>query len=222
MALEERGYFVAKGDRRSFVALDIEGTVYAIPTYLGIKTREVRLKLDDGHALPSVDEVRASLQGQITDKLRAFVREAREAQSRDLKPLAMRHDELRAQHHNERTQLQEKQQARWRAETESRAQRLRTGLAGLWDKLSGKAKVIRQQNEREALGSLTRDRQQRDRLAIAQMQDHAALQERILKLRRRHIDEHRTLNRDLIKALKSRADTNAPDRLNEVSGAQCA
>ncbi len=218
-ALEERGYFVAKGDRRGFVALDVEGTVYAIPTYLGIKTSEVRQKLDDGNTLPSVSDVRTALHGKIADKLRGFVREAREAQARDLKPLVMRGDELRGQHRTERAQLQEKQHARWRAETDARAQRLRTGLAGLWDKVSGKAQTIRQQNEREALGSLTRDRQQRDRLAIAQMQDRAALQERILKLRRRHIDERRALNRDLIKALKSRADTNAPDRLSEASGA---
>jgi hypothetical protein len=86
----------------------------------------------------------------------------------------------------------------------------------LWDKISGKAKVIRQENERDALASLTRDRRQRDRLATDQMQERAALQERLLKLRRRHIDERRALNRDLFQALKSRADSDAFDRLDEA------
>jgi hypothetical protein len=222
-ALEERGYFVAKGDRRGFVALDVEGCVYSIPTYLGIKTSAVRQKLGDGNALPSVSERQDALQTKVADKLRGFVREAREVQARDLQPLMLRRDELRAQHRAERAQLHEKQAAhvlhgaaRWRAEADARAQRLRTGFAGLWDKISGKAKLIRQENQREALGSVTRDRRQRDRLAVDQMQERAALQERLLKLRRRHIDERRALNRDLIKALKSRADTDAFDRLDEA------
>lgn len=217
-ALEDRGYFIAKGDRRGFVALDIDGNVYSIPTYAGIKTREVRDKLD-GHPLNSVDDVCASIQTRVTDKLRTYLREAKDAQARDLKPLLARRDELRAEHRAQRMQLQQKQEARWRTETDARALRLRTGLAGLWDKISGRALIIRQQNELEAYDGLRRDRAQRDQLAADQMQDRRGLQERIDKIRHRHIDERRDLTRDLVRALKTRADPDERDHTPERDGA---
>lgn len=41
-ALEDKGYFLAKGDRRGFVALNINGEVFSIPRMLGIKTKAVK------------------------------------------------------------------------------------------------------------------------------------------------------------------------------------
>ena len=37
-ALEERGYRLARGDRRGFVAIDTQGEAYALPKWIGIKT----------------------------------------------------------------------------------------------------------------------------------------------------------------------------------------
>jgi len=38
-ALEDRGYFLAKGDRRGFVALDVDGNIYAIPKWTSLKAK---------------------------------------------------------------------------------------------------------------------------------------------------------------------------------------
>ncbi|MBM6414925.1 hypothetical protein, partial [Lacticaseibacillus paracasei] len=73
--------------------------------------------------------------------------------------------------------MRTKQAERWQAETAARAARLRTGFAGLIDKITGKAKALREENTREAISGIARDRQQRDTLAVAQMRERSALQE---------------------------------------------
>lgn len=62
-ALAEYGYFLARGTKGRFVAVDMEGEVYSIPKQLGIKTKEVRARLCDGDGddLPSVDQVLAQV-----------------------------------------------------------------------------------------------------------------------------------------------------------------
>ena len=40
-ALEEKGYFLARGDRRGVVAVDRRGECYALARYAGAKVKEV-------------------------------------------------------------------------------------------------------------------------------------------------------------------------------------
>ncbi len=56
-ALSEKGYFLARGDRRGFVVIDRQGEIYSLPRYAGVKTKEVRERLGDEHKLPSVDDI---------------------------------------------------------------------------------------------------------------------------------------------------------------------
>ena len=58
-ALAERGYALAKGDRRDFVLVDRFGEVYSLPRMAGVKTKDVRSRLGDGADLPSVEDVKA-------------------------------------------------------------------------------------------------------------------------------------------------------------------
>lgn len=58
-ALAERGYALAKGDRRDFVLVDQFGEVYSLPRMAGVKTKEVRARLGDGADLPSIEQVKA-------------------------------------------------------------------------------------------------------------------------------------------------------------------
>lgn len=50
-SLEEKGLFLAKGDRRSFVVLDHTGDVHALPRLLNLKTKDVRARLGDGESV---------------------------------------------------------------------------------------------------------------------------------------------------------------------------
>ena len=60
-ALKERGYTLARGDRRGFVALDHACEVFAVPKWVDIKTKEVRAKFTNPTDLPSVGEARAQI-----------------------------------------------------------------------------------------------------------------------------------------------------------------
>ncbi len=55
-ALEERGYYLARGDRRGFVAVDWRGEIYAISRWVGIRTKEVKARFGDPDELPSVEK----------------------------------------------------------------------------------------------------------------------------------------------------------------------
>jgi hypothetical protein len=77
-ALEERGYTLARGDRRGYVAVDIHGEVYAIARQIkGIKTKQVRERLGDEKALPSVEQAQHNIANDMLPVLRRFKEELR-------------------------------------------------------------------------------------------------------------------------------------------------
>ena len=201
-ALEERGYFIAKGDRRGFVALDVQGNVFAVPKWLGLKTKEVREKLGDPDQLPSVSDRKAELKSRVTEKLQSFIRQAKDRQAQERVPLVEESRELVRQHRAERERLRLKQEERAKAEAQARSDRLRKGLGGLIDTITGKARAIREANAAEAYDCLKRDQRQRDDLVIAQMEDRQALQKRIAALRTRQSDDRRLLARDVMQFLR--------------------
>lgn len=59
-ALEERGYILAKGDRRDFIVIDHAGDDHSLGRRVGVKAAEVRARMADidRDALPSVEEAR--------------------------------------------------------------------------------------------------------------------------------------------------------------------
>ena len=212
-ALEDRGYFLAQGDRRSMVALDLDGNVYSLARYAGIKTKELRARYGDGDGLPSVAMVSADIKQKVTAKLKSYLTETREAQKAERRPLEARRLELTAEHRAQRARLTERQAQRQQAEAAARARRLRSGLMGLIDKVTGKAAAIHQQNQMEAWEALRRDRSQRDRLVTDQMHERRRVQERLDKMRLRHVEDRRILNRELIERLRRPAqDIEPPTR----------
>lgn len=54
-ALEESDFRLCRGDRRAFVALDREGNIYSLSRWLGVKTKELSLRLGDPDELPSIE-----------------------------------------------------------------------------------------------------------------------------------------------------------------------
>ena len=53
-ALKSRGYILAKGDRRNFVALDHRCEIFAVPKWTVLKTKEIKAKLGEASSLPPV------------------------------------------------------------------------------------------------------------------------------------------------------------------------
>jgi hypothetical protein len=205
-ALEEHGYFLAQGDRRGFVAVDTRGEAFAVARWAGVKTSEVRDRLGSPQNLPSVDDVRKNTRGRMSQKLRSFIREDKQSQASELKPLMREREAMVAFHRAERDHLLEKQDKRWRKETKERSDRLHKGLRGVLEILTGRARTVRRENEREAYKGHLRDRDQREALFKAQMKERGGLQERLDTVRRIHRQERMRLARRIAEVLRFTSD----------------
>ncbi|HWJ88729.1 MAG TPA: relaxase [Pelagibacterium sp.] len=175
-ALKERGFWLARGDRRGFVAMDYRGEVYSLSRYAGVKVKELEARIGDPAQLRSVDQTKANIAQAMTGKLETFIADTeREAMQRH-DELTSRKGELAARHRDEREKLNAGLERRWEAETLRRAQRLPKGISGIWHRLTGQYAKIRIQNEREAFEAYRRDREAKDDLIFRQLEERSTLQ----------------------------------------------
>jgi len=187
-AIEERGLYLAKGDRRAHVVVSYEGEVFALSRLIEKKSKDVTAKLGVPDNLPTVAQTKATIAGEIAPKLSTYIREAKRIAAKSLEPLEQQKQEMRERHRLEREKLDTGQKERQALETRTRAERLRKGVAGLWDRLTGEHTRTVKKNELEALFSLQRDRVQRDTLVIEQLKERQALQRQIKGVRRQNAE----------------------------------
>lgn len=196
-ALEERGYYLAQGDRRGFVVLDVHGAVYSLPRWLGERTKTVSAKLGQSDELPSVTERRSNLRSKINAQLLGFIDETKTRHAQETAPLQHERAKMIAHHRNERSAMHKGQEQRWIAEAKARSERLNTGIRGLWDKVTGASKAAQRANDTDAYQAFKRDQAQRDALVMAQMHERQLLQTRFKQLRSKHADERQSMARDI-------------------------
>jgi hypothetical protein len=182
-ALAEKGFYLARGDRRGVVALDHEGEVYALARWCGVKSKEVKDRLPHAKDLPSVQERRAEIAGFMRGRLRDFEAEIKATHAKQRPAVEFRRTQMVERQRAERKDLAEKHRRRWDQETAARAARLPKGMRGIWSRLTGKYAKIRAQNESEAWGCLLRDRQERDDMISRQLHERRHLQLSIRKQR---------------------------------------
>ena len=212
-ALEDRGYFLARGDRRGFVALDVDGNVHSIAKWTGIKAKDVNAKLGSPEKLPSVDETLSKIRSKVSDQMRGYIGQIKDRQQSDLDPLRDKLRDMNTAHCDERQKLKVGQEARWTEETKVRSDRLNKGLRGLFDRLTGKGKSIRQQNVMDARKATKRDQKQRDFMVVEQIKERRALQREFQKLRRKHMKERSLIAQKVRQALKvNRSQTHQFER----------
>lgn len=218
-ALKERGYTLARGDRRGFVAVDFRGEVYAVGKYSGMKAKEVKGHLGDEKELPSVDQVKQANAARITVMLRQHIQTLEERQKRESRILQQRRKETVQKQREQRDQLQKAQQARWQKESHDRARRFSTGMRGLWDWMTGKSAKTRNYNEQEALLNRQRDRAERERMIFKQLEDRRLLHQEIQRLKQEHTKQIAELHRDIAE-YHDRSASNAADLKGHFKQAQ--
>ncbi|WP_375415559.1 relaxase/mobilization nuclease domain-containing protein [uncultured Bradyrhizobium sp.] len=204
-ALEEHGYFLAKGDRRGLVALDIHGEAFSVSRWTGVKAKEVRQKLGDPEQLPGVDQIRKTTQQRLSTQLRGFLREDRANKAKELTPYLEARAKMVADQRRERERLAAKQDERWRMESKERAQRFGRGLRAIMDLLTGKTANTKRDNEKEAYQGLLRDRAQRENLFKVHNQERELLQEMIDKVRYRQRQDRKQLARRIAALLSAKS-----------------
>ncbi|MGU3420844.1 relaxase/mobilization nuclease domain-containing protein [Methylobacterium sp. D54C] len=217
-ALEEHGCFLARGDRRGHVIIDHDGEVHSLSRVLGLKTKDLKARLGDGEALPSVEATRQTVGERMTPALKRHVAESREKFGKPSALLGDAKAQMTLRHRDGRGKLEHDQKLTWDAETKVRAARLPKGLVGIWHRITGKYQEVRAQNEAEAKASRERQAEERQRLIDRQRDERARLQVMFKELRKRQAEELLELRRELGRFFKfSRGLDSGPAQKREIS-----
>jgi hypothetical protein len=185
-ALQEKGFLLARGDKRGYVALDVKDGIYSLTRWLDLGTRELKARLGAPDSLPDIGQAKAFLASRMSENLQRFVAEAKNAAAVRRLPLVQEIRTLTAQHRAERRDLIAVQQARWEQETRQRASRLYSGVAGIWQRITGDYAKVRLLNEAEAKAGLQRDRKELQSLIRSQLLMRQDLQKTVIQYREEH------------------------------------
>lgn len=188
-ALEQRGYFLARGDRRAVVALDVHGEVYAVARWANVKSKDVVQRMGDIAALPSVEETQAKTAQLVRGKLEGFVGSATEDFAKAAQAIEAKRLAIVARHRTARSELQAVHDERWIREAKERSERFRHGVLGLWDRLTGQHGKLRERNEHETALAAERDAQEKQILIERQLEERQRLQREIQAARQLHTRE---------------------------------
>ncbi len=178
-ALKERGFWLARGDRRGYVAVDYLGEVYSLSRYADVATKYLERRLGDREQIPSLDVAKADIAKAISHKVAVFIEDTERRAKQRLDAVEQRRVALISRHEGERAKLAKAHEARWLAESKSRAQQLPKGLSGIWHRLTGQYAKIKAQNEMETVLAWQRDRAEKDSLIFEQLKERQALQAEI-------------------------------------------
>ena len=197
MTRSERGFFLARGDKRGFVVLDHNGEVYSLPRMLDVKTKDVRARLGDGDGLSSVADKQKMIGERMTPAIRQHIADARTEFEKRSANLGSYKAELTQLHRKARVDLDDRQKLDWESETRARAARLPKGLRGVWHRITGKYQEMRRANESEARESRERQAQERQVLIEKQIDQRKILQNEIRDLRHEQAERLWELRKDV-------------------------
>jgi methionine salvage enolase-phosphatase E1 len=176
-ALQEYGYFLARGDRRGYVAVDYQGETYSLSRWLGVKTNALKEKLGDKAALPSADQARSYAESRMDENLKTHLAARRAAAKEKRAPMAQELRQLIKQQRHERERLLTRQSARWDQETRARIKRFPRGLTAVWDRVTGRYKQICAQNTEDTAACQKRDRDEQHQLIQRHLAESQKLHE---------------------------------------------
>lgn len=221
-ALSERGYMLARGDRRGHVAVSHDGEVLSISRYVGKRAKEVREKLGDpDDSLPNVDQAKLNM---AKDMRRAFVRHAKEAKAHKdwaQKKLDQDRAALIAQQQTDRQAHANAQQERWIRETKERSDRLNSGLKGLWQWVTGQRSRIQKENMEAALKAQERDKLETQRIVSKQLAERREIEAQHKRLRETHdktLEELRSDQKRVREQFRAQQQSmNDPSKEHQVS-----
>lgn len=188
-ALEQRGYFLARGDRRAVVAVDVHGEVYAVARWVNVKSKEVVSRMGGIAALPSVEETQTKTTRLVRDKLKGFIGTATQEFTKAAQAIEAKRRAIVERHRTDRHALQTAQDERWIKEARERSERFRRGVLGLWDRLTGLHGKLRERNERETALAAERDAHEKQILIERQLEERQRLQREIQAARQLHTRE---------------------------------
>ncbi len=183
-ALEQHGYYLARGDKRGYVAIDWRGETYSLSRWLDLKTKELKQRLGDKALLPSVDETKAAIDQKLVQRMTQFLEEDTKNFNDRLAPLTAQRNKIKTRHQEQRQVLTDQQAQRQHQEAAKRQASFRKGLRGLWDRFNGRNKHLKKNHEIEVYQAYIRDQKEKDKLITQQLQERQQLQFSFKRLRK--------------------------------------
>ncbi len=181
-ALEERGYLLARGDRRGYVVVDLYGEIHSLSRYIeGAKSKEIKARLSDYQLdkLPDAasaqayakqlrerlqqerqQETREPSQPAHTERAEALTR----AQLARQQALALKRTALEQQHKTERATLRELQKAQTAAVFRQREEKQPRGLAAFLGRITGISTLVQLWQSKQDKERAEQQRRQSDAL----------------------------------------------------------
>jgi hypothetical protein len=196
-ALLARGYYLARGDRRAVVALDLHGGTYALARWTGVRSKDVVARFGDVDALPTINEVRARTNRLLQEKLSGMAADASSDFERAARVLESRRLQMLERHRAVRHRLSKAQGERLRDEIRQRAGRFRKGLLGLWDLMTGQHARLRRECAAEARVRAMGDAEEKHQMIVGQLEERQRLQKEITRERLSHVRDRARLAREL-------------------------
>ena len=184
--LKRHGFMLARGDRRGFVAVNMTGEVLSLSRWLSVKSKELKAKFGDKEKLRTVSDVSKDMAQNANKRAQHFEADLVAEFKTRIGPLLAKRKALIKEQADKRLVLQDRQSARSQNERLQRQARFRTGIKGLWDRVSGRHKQTVRENERDAHRCQKRDMQERHDLRIEQLKARRHIVSRIRAMR----DEH--------------------------------
>jgi len=174
-ALQEYGLYLAKGDRRGYVAVDYLGEVYSLSRWLGVKSKDLKAKLGDHTALPSADQAQDFAKSRMDTEMRQYLRERQARAKEQRAPLVQELRELVDYQREERQSLLNKHNKRWVQESKQRGSRFSRGAGGIWDIVTGKDSQTRTLNEQEVTQAQKRDQSEMHKMVCRHLSESREL-----------------------------------------------
>jgi hypothetical protein len=187
--LSENGFFLAQGDRRGYVALDLAGKVYSLSKWMEVSTRELKARLGPHEQLPTTEKARAYIAERMTENLKRHVEQVKAEAKEKRLPLVQEIRLMTAQHRKDRADLIYRQEQRRKEETKIRVARFARGVAGLWERATGEYQKKCAVNAAEIKSCRERDGKELHALVRSQLQERLELEKTVKFYRTEHLAE---------------------------------
>ena len=214
-ALEERGYYLARGDRRGHVAVDWRGGIHSLSRCTGASVKDIQKRLGDPAELRSAAEIKISLAERLAEKLGGFRAEEDTRSKKETEAQQAARRNLILQQRQRRSALRQQHEQRAIAERKERASQLPTGLRAIWSRITGRYAASKKEIEAQAQNCAERDRKELQALIERQLSERRQLLQQHRKLRSEHEERISDLDRDLETILKDAREGREPVRASQ-------
>lgn len=196
-SLKDQGYYLARGDRRGYVAVSYDGEVLSLTRMTGQKSKIIKERLGDPKSLPNVDQIKQLIADEMTPVIERHIRIHKNKFLQNITPLNDKRKAMTENHRNQRAKQKTALNQRWHLEQQKRSSRFRKGLKGIWDRVTGNHTKLRKRNELELQNASKRDNLKRHNLIIEQMSERREIQYAIKQQRLKYIKTGRNLYKDI-------------------------